>query len=356
MTTSHGVLRSVPLGDLRLDHRYWTNPRSFTGLGAEEISELGKDIKHRGIQVPLVVQRIIANGDEFPLVLDGQRRVLAARDALPKTTLIPVIDRTPEPIELTAELAGDLMLDMLAIGQQREGLSSFELSEVAEKLRSQDYTMHDIGKAVGRHESWVSKILKARAAAQPKLLLRWRKGEITDEQFKDLAEIPAEDQAKEARAIVEAREAGDVAEARVRAKEAKETTRKAAGKAKPEPKVTLAVKGPQADLFGDKPERPARDPHKKTPPTKLVLEEMVGLADKRPPTHDYVKGLMDGVRYALGDLGPEKFGKAWTAYLARIDGSGRRKAKKPAPRKTGGKAREGKNAKTAKPAKRKGKR
>lgn len=338
------AFRTVSVSDLTLDHQFWTNPRVFTGMDDKELAELGADIKARGIQTPILVQQVLAtSGGITDLVLDGQRRVLAALEVMPKSTKVPVVDRTADAIELTPEVADEILLDMLAVGQKREGLSSFELSEVAEKLRNRDRTHIDIARAIGKSESWVSKFLKARSTASPKLMLKWRKAEITDEQFKELAEVKdLEKQAEAVKEVVEARK-DDKAEARIRAKEITQTAKKANGVA---PKRHV-VAGPQADLpyngshtaIPVAPKRPPMTP-------RAALEDMVGMADKRPPTHDYVKGLMDGVAYAMGDLDPKKFGKPWTAYLARIDGSGKPRKKAPKKeRKAGGKARRGGKAK-----------
>jgi hypothetical protein len=328
--------RYVKLADLIVDHTNWQNPRTITGLDDSEIAELGADIKARGIQVALNVQKITTKGGGVSnLVLDGQRRFLAASEFLPKDADIPVVDRSIEPIELTPEAADQLMLDVLAIGTKREGLSSYELSEVAERLRKRGRTLGEIGRAIGRDESWVSKILKARSTATTKLMHKWRKGEVTDEQFKDLAAVKdPEKQSEATKEVVKLRESGDQAEARVRAKEIAETAKRetktnghATNGHSSVPKV--AVTGDQVPMFEDrsKPAKPApAKPEAKKMTSRAVLEDLLGLADKRPATHDYVKGVMDGVRFALGEIGPEEFSKAWKIYLARVDG--KRPAKK----------------------------
>lgn len=324
--------RLVRLSDLCLDHKHWKNPREFSGLDDPQIAELGADIKVRGIQDPPKVQQIrAAHGQITQLVIDGQRRVLAALEVLPKDTMIPVIDRTNEAIELTPEAADEIMLDMLAVVTYREGLSSYELSAVAERLRSRGRKLSEIAKAIKRDESWVSKMLSARSTATPPLMIKWKKGQVTDEQFKDLATVKEpEKQAEAVREVVKARESGDMAEARIRAKElaagfkqdAKKSSTPANGHA-----AKPVVAGPQADMFDDK--KP--DPPKRTPMTsRIALEELVAMSDKRPPTHDYVKGIMAGVNYAIGEIGPEEFAKPWKAYLARIDGSGSGKKKRKA--------------------------
>lgn len=341
------LARFVKLADLRLEHKFWVNPRVKTGLDAESLDALGADIKLRKIKTPLLVQRVKHPlGMPFDLVLDGQRRVLAAREVLDKDALIPVIDRTPEPIELTQDVADQMMLDMLAVGTQREGLSSFELSEVASRLRDRDRKLSEISRAIGRSEGWISKMLKARGGATPTLMHQWRKGEITDEQFKDLSEVKdfhkQNDQAKK---VVEARKSGDVAEARTVAKEVKETARAESKPPKappvpPPPKARPKADPKQPGLFeSDAQEKAFKnaggqiDTKPSAPPkpkmvSRAVLDDMLFMADKRPPTADYVKGVMDAVRYVCGLMDPADFSKAWHQYIRRVDGKPAAKVKK----------------------------
>jgi hypothetical protein len=346
------LARFVKLSELRLEHKFWVNPRVKTGLDAESLDALGADIKLRKIQVPLKVQQVrMPLGMDVTLVLDGQRRVLAAREVLDKNELIPVLDRTPEPIELTQEIADLMMLDMLAVGMQREGLSSFELSEVASRLRDRERKLSEIARAIGRSEGWISKMLKARGGATPKLMHQWRKGEITDEQFKDLSEVKDfHQQQNAAEKIVEARKSGDVAEARTQAKEVKETARaqnKPPKPAPPAPKVPPAVKGPQQGLFNNEDEeraykraggqidvKPAPPPKPKMV-SRAVLDDMLYMADKRPPTADYVKGVIDGVRYVCGIMEADDFSKAWHQYIRRVEGKPAKVKKAVAKKKPG---------------------
>ncbi len=353
MTAAHTIsARSVPLSKLWLEVKGWINPREFTGLDSEDIEVMGTSIKTKGIVEPLKVARVkVTNGEVADLVVDGQRRVLGAREVLAKDAPIPVVDLVDEPIELTEDNI-DMLLEKAFTTLEREGLSSFELTSAALRWKARSKTGEWIAKRINRSPSWVSKFLKARESASPKLLHRWRKGEITDEQFKDLAEV--KDQAKQdekAKEVVEARKSGDLTEARIRAKEVKETERVQNGHNKTrEPVVKPVVTGGQMTIDGaeektvraDKPDRPA--PPKKTAPNRVVLEELVDVAAKRPPTSDYVKGLVDGVKYAIGAIEPGDFGKAWRQYIARIDGSGKPKPKKSKPAK--------KPARARKPAKR----
>jgi ParB/RepB/Spo0J family partition protein len=315
----------------------WTNPREFTGLEPSEIEKLGERIKVNGITIPLLVQQVRIDGKIYNLTIDGQRRYLGAKDALPKSAELPVVDVTEEVIEeLTPEIADALTLKALT-SIDREDLTSYELSSVAERMKARGKSGEYIGKAIGKSESWVSRMLNARKTATPKLLIQWRKGEITDEQFKDLATASADQQNEAAKEVVEARKSGDKTEARVRAKEIRERSEATkTGKAprivetQPvKPVLTEANGGKQAEMFGDKTEKPAK-PAGPKPPSRVVLEQFLAMADKRPPTADVVKGLFLGVRYAMGLVDVDSFGKAWDQYVARLEGKPKapKKAKK----------------------------
>lgn len=332
--------RTVPLSELWLEAPLWSNPREFSGLDTKQISALGESIKAKGIIDPLKVQRIIVDGAIVNLVIDGQRRVLGSREVLSKNAPIPVVDIEEEPCELTAEKGDELLLKALTT-LERESLSSFELSKVAERMKARGKTGEYIADAIGKSPTWVSRFLKARTTASPKLLLQWRKGDLTDEQFKELAEVKDEaKQTEAAKEVVQARKDGDKGEARMRSKEIKETER-ASNKTNghsthttwdPETKTTKStavVKGPQLSLLKEEPK--VEKPKKPAGPARIVLEEMVGLADKRAPVSELVKGIMIGVKYALGTLEPKDFGKAWDQYIARIEGKPKKvkAAKKP---------------------------
>ena len=115
-------------------------------------------------------------------------------------------------------------------------------------------------------------------------------------------------------------------------------TARAEGKPKaPPPKVERAVNGAQVSLFTkeeDKESPPS--PPKPKGPSRAILDDMVHMAVKRPPTSDYVKGVMDGVRYAAGLLQPDQFSKAWHQYVRRLEGrpTKSKKAKSRKPKRT----------------------
>jgi len=351
--------RWVAHKDLYLEHQYWTNPRSVSGLDDEELRGIAESIRsgtvtdetgkvYAGIRVALDVVMVKSNGGFINLVIDGQRRHIACKLAgLPGDVLIPVVDLRPEPVDLTPELASELLIHALQSVAHRAGLSSYELAQNAAKLRvsknpdtGKEYTLAEIGRAIDKSESWVSKMLAAMKHATPKLIACWRDGEITDEMFKDAAVVKSADNQEDiAKKAVDARKSGDKGSARTLAREQKliakqeEKAAKPATGAKPAPKAPTpaakgkgekgehrVVRGPQAEL----PIAPSRKP-----PPFVIIEDTLDMAVKRPPTHDYVRGIMDGVRWASGLMDPGAFGKPWHAYLSHVQGQGQKQSKAP---------------------------
>lgn len=319
------MTRIVTLDNLVLEHRLWKNPRTITALSAPELDDLGEDLLERGQKTALLVQQVKNDdGSIIELVLDGQRRCLALermcrnKKRAKSSVELNVDDYLPSPVELTIESSDRMLLDALAVGIKRAGLSSFEQTEAALQLRTHnpERTMADIGQAIGRSESWVSRMVRARKLASNALQQAWAKGKVTDEQFKDLADINPHDRQDEA--LSEAlglREKGsreEKAEARNKIKEVSQKA-KAAAKATKEPSKKAAKKqGKKAKVNGHK---PSAEVFSKSKP---MLAEIVALKEKKKPSDPYVKGLMDGTRYALGEVSPDEFAPAWRTYLKQV--------------------------------------
>lgn len=346
------VVRWVLLGDLVTEFAHWTNPRTVTGLDSESITDLAASIQrhtttsletgdvYAGIQDPLRVVQIAVNGSVVNLVIHGQRRYNAACQVFPQMNcLVRVLDLEPEPVRWTKDVATKYLAVALEEVGNRAGLSSYEISEGAARLRAgkdpdtgKEFTLGAIAGAVGRSESWVSKMLKARELATPKLLRSWQVGELTDEQFKDLAQQRDPERQKEAAAaVVEARKQGDKSTGRTVAKEQKEIARAEAKPAKVTAKdeakavresaleSAKAANHPTVPTkYSDVPVRGQSDAPARKKPSPAVVEDLLSTAGNHPATHDYVKGILDGVRWMTGALDAGKFAKAWHAYLEHV--------------------------------------
>lgn len=318
----------IPIGDLDLQlgaASLWKNPRTATGLDADSMAALRSSIEDGtrqelgegdgpgsillGIKEPLKVIQVIEPGGAVRiLVIDGQRRYLASKAIGNDDALVPVVYIEPEPVMLTKELVTRLLMIALDTVATRAGLGSYELLDSARRLRDGGCKLAEIALRIGRSESWVSKMIKAYDAAHTSLVLSWRRGAVTDEQFKDLAGLSEQD----VKEVISAREQGDLAGARALAKEAKA---KAGAKADTPtelnedapPKPARTVRGPQQELPGTKPK----------PPSRAVMDDFLSMPAKVPVTSDYVKGLFDGALYATGQKDPKTFAPAWGAYLTR---------------------------------------
>lgn len=351
-TTTPTVAR---LGDLRLEYKFWKNPRTVSGLDDVKIAELATSIKTRtvgegegdddarvilGVTDPLKVVPILnALGKTDLLIVDGQRRYLACMQVVggkPGNEVVPVLYLEPDPIAWSQEVADHYYVDALHGVGTREGLSAFELSENAELLRGKTdpstgkkYTLLATALILNRSESWVSKILTARQAASSKLLQSWRRGEITEEQFRDLAVVKdKEQQETKAKEVASARESGGRGTSRAIAKGEKLIARKEAAAAKPAPapkasktagKPAAAVRGPQAELPVIEKSAPVVPEGKKPKPMAFaVIEDVLDMANKVPPTHDMVRGIMLGLRVASGLMDAGALPKPWQTYLALV--------------------------------------
>ena len=396
----------------KLHHRYidpetemgFENPRRRTGLEDSALDELAESIKRHSLDpsghiqkedgrpvarplVPLLVVKLKTSAGVIDLLWDGQRRSLASERAFGKKALIEVIDLNNEPIDPTPDNLDKIEEMALEVGGQRAGLSSAELVEVAYRRREQrKQTLEQISKVIGRSQSWVSRMLTARGKASKKVLADWTRGLITDEQFKELAgsddatvddvvktrqdgnkaeartrvkEIAESAKEKKAREKAEKLAAKERAKAEQKAKKEREREEKAAKKGKPTKAakngVTPVVAGDQQTLTWTPPPE-VEKPKKPVVPSRVILEDLVALREKRPPTHDYVKGIVDGVRYALGLVEPSAFAKPWMEYLARVGGTAKpskpaKKAKAKAISRPPKKALAKKPAKKAKPTK-----
>lgn len=383
------VERLVPFSDLLLEYKHWQNPRRHTGLDKESLEALADDIAAKSTQTQvrlddgtveprviagntdalLVVQIRSASGIDL-LVLDGQRRHKAIEIAwgiekgAPSDVLVKVVDREPEPVEWSQELAQRYLLEVLGSVGQRQGLSNYELAESARSLQGtidpdtgKEFTIAEIARRIGRSPSWTSKIFSAMANASAKVLAKWRTGEITEEVFRELV-AGVQDKTKqeeEADKIAAARESGDKAAARQTAKEAAELARqqkreaKEKAKREAEEKKTAAkaakeaekaakkakkvVRGPQAQLplakepsADSKPEKAASKPDgdkpaKPKPVPFAIIEDYTEQAKRKPPTHELVKGIIMGLQVAAGLLAMEDLPKPWHAYVHRLAGT-----------------------------------
>lgn len=309
-------VRIVKLKDLVLEHKFFTNPRTETGLDKESIEGLADSMKKHDLKDALTVVRFKDSEDDEEiktLILDGQRRSKAARSL--KWDEIAVRDFTDDVVVMTKEKGIQLMLAMLRAGNERQPLSSPELVAAARLLRKQGATVQKIGDSIGKDASWVTRMLAADESIDESIKKDWENGKIPDEMFKELAAIkPAEQPLyyKEFRKLREENKPGD---ARQMIKEIAATQRaeraeadEKAGKKKPGRKPTKPAKAaPKAD------DRASR-------PSAAAVQELAGYA-KHKIVDPYTQGVVACARYCLGEISVRDFAKSFHRAIASLDGT-----------------------------------
>lgn len=304
-----------------------SNVRTVTGLDAASIEDLAKQILDAGrIEVPLIVQKVVYAGKMHEFLWDGQRRNLAlehllSKKKIDKDFLVPVIDRRPDAVDADDPgFIADVITSQLGIALDREGLSTYELCAAAAQLLKAGKNQAQVAKAIKKSESWVSRMLKAWKHATEDLRTALRDGRITDEQFKDLAEVKQpEKQVEATRDIVDMRanndRGGAVATARVIAethREPKDT--KKAKAAKPEKAAAAAKAVEKVKVPEVKPAPPA--------PAKLSKADIADIAKLRQERsgakHAYVRGVCDAAALFLGLIDEKDLKTPWHAYIKAL--------------------------------------
>lgn len=297
---------------------FWSNPRIFTGLDKGSIRELVDDIKaKKRVLDPLTVQLVTVPGRIAPIMLvtDGQRRHIAA--GMAGIDEVPIAYRTDEPVELTKEFATELLSDAMSIGNLRETISSYEQALAASRLKEGGRNGKEVARVLRRSEAWVSRMTKALTKATPSLVQDWKAGKITDEQFKDLSDVKYDDQVEALNETKTARESGNKSGARAAVKElaAKTKADRKPSKAELKRQAKAAREAKKDTKKATKPKSSAP-----TPPSRMVLAHLVELGRAKPATHEYAKGVLDALRYVLGELAEDKFAKPWHVYVQRAAG------------------------------------
>ena len=331
-------LRTLPVRDLNLALGDFTNPRTITGLGKDDISELSRDIKERGLQVRPQVFELTKDGVVHWVIKDGQRRILALNLLKVDSVEVEVVGKK----EYSPEVAAEMIMGALADVGHREGLSSYEQTAAAARLLSLGTSQTVIGNRIKRSKAWVSTMLAAWRKSTDELKAEWKIGKVTDEQFKDLANVPTEKQPEALADITSLREKGDRAAAR---KAAKEVSEKATGKPVPR-KIEVVTWDPKTkrEVVTKMPIKEAQKKglvrnEKEVGPRPGVrsIEEYAKLRTLPLRGHrtPYVRGMLDMAAFAVGALSPEKFDPSWKGFL-KMMASAMAKASAAASKESGG--------------------
>ena len=139
VTYDKGKLYDLNIADLQPDP---DQPRKY--FDEQALAELKASIEKHGVLQPVLVRQ---GADGRLLLVSGERRFQASK--LAGCLTIPAVFTTGEPAELS------IVENLL-----RENLTAIEEAEAIERLRVQhDYTLADLGAALGKAESTMSEIL-----------------------------------------------------------------------------------------------------------------------------------------------------------------------------------------------------
>jgi ParB family chromosome partitioning protein len=138
-TYEKGKLYNLNLGDLQPDP---DQPRKY--FDEQALVELRASIEKHGVLQPVLVRQ---GADGGLLLVSGERRYQASKLAGLQT--IPAVFTDGEPREIS------IVENLL-----RENLTAIEEAEAIERLRAEhDYTLAELGAALGKAESTMSEIL-----------------------------------------------------------------------------------------------------------------------------------------------------------------------------------------------------
>lgn len=330
---AHAGARWAPLHTLVTKVGNVSNVRTVTGLDEASIDDLANEIDAaKRIEVPLIVQKVEYAGKVYDFLWDGQRRHLAlerlfAKKKIPKDFLVPVIDRSPEPVNADdPAFVAEVITSQLRIALDREGLSSFELCAAAAQLLSAKKKQSEVAKIIGMSETWVSRMMTAWKHATEDLKSALRENRITDEQFKDLAMVKEpERQAEATKEFVELRAKNDkqsLSEAAAMSKIIADKERAKAQAAKP---AKAAAKKPAAKSKAPEKERskaapaPAPEKEKRERPTHAQIASIAKLRGERSGAkHAYVRGIVDFAAVLIGEISMDDLKGPWKAYVKAL--------------------------------------
>lgn len=271
------------------------NPRRT--FSKADVRTLAEDIANVGVKNPLQVWRTKdKDGKERLVVMGGQRRYLALellrkgkiKAALPKNFFDEV------PVRVTEGLtAADARIRAFRDNSDHEQVSDYdETVALADIIELEDINQKEACKRLGKSTTWASRRLKAYRNACEPLKKAWKAGKVPFDDVKDLAEYEPDEQPKRVQKYLDTREKnGDGGDRKSKA-DAKKTIDK---KKKATPKA----------------ERVKPD----------VLREMAQMTEG--VKDDYLRGIHDMAKFALGELPMGKLDKAWKDHAASLAKSDR---------------------------------
>ncbi len=250
-----------------------------------KIRELADSIAKMGLINPLQVWITKDQGVTHKIRIGGGRRMEAIKLLIEegRTKEGPAKDYDKAvPCHIVNDKdAKDAFATAVADNLNREEMTTFEQSEsVWHMATTHGMTGMDIAEKLSKSNAWVSRMISCYREATPNTREAWRKGKITQESVRDLISAHKHDPLgmdKAVEKLVEVREPDD-----------KQSRGKGRGVAKNK---------------------------KNTKPGKNSLEFMKVKTEEAPMKYKYVRGIHDGIMFAMGLMGSGDFEDDYEEYV-----------------------------------------
>jgi ParB/RepB/Spo0J family partition protein len=287
---------TLPYKELVLEGADFANPRQT--IDKRSISELADSIASQGLLYSLLVWQAQGDsGKSLNVILDGGRRYRAIGKLIKDRKANGLSKAVPVTFIEAATLA-EAKIKALTTSVQREELSSYEVAAAIAEMVESGQKQKGIAKLLGKSQTWVSRQLSAFRSAAEQVKEAWQGGILPDDDVQHLAKLEEDDQLKRLDEILALREqAADVAGPTAAAPKGREAKAKARQIAKGK---------------NDKPSEA-----KKIRPSVEVLEGFAAIAGQAPKKEAYIRGMHDGILFALGELGAGEFAKPWRDHAAK---------------------------------------
>lgn len=291
-------LATLKYDELSLEGAQFQNPRVF--IDGNLINELADSIARQGVLYPLVVWRTKGeDGKEVNVVVDGGRR-LRAIAKLVETKKSKGIEKSVPVRFVDAKNLKEARVKALTGNIQRVNLNSYEVAKEMVALKDEGMNQKAIATQLGKSQAWVSRQLSAFTKSSPAVREEWKKGNLPDDDVQHLVSLKKHEEQDKVLAEVMKQRNGEGGKAGKAAKAAARATVKAS--------TGKAGKG------GDRVQRPSPE----------MLARYIAFA--KPTTKQrYVKGFIDGLRLAIGEIFDSELDKEWIEAAAKFYGATDRK-------------------------------
>lgn len=266
----------VTRDQLEVEGLGFNNPRSF--MDKSELRQLAENIRTKGLLKNLLVWRHEDPERERLIVVDGKRRLSAIDMLIEEGYEGDLINHIP--VAFFEGSLAEARIAALSATVQHSPLSAFDFAkEMFELTENLGMSQKDLAKEINKSQAWVSRTLTAFKKASPELLKAWKSADLPLDTVMDIANLPREAQADAIKEQVSIRESGG---------------RKAAGEARAKAKS---------------------DTGQTARPSSKAITQLLVLGENKPVESPYVKGMMDGLKFANGLIGLGEFEDDWTRFL-----------------------------------------